>query len=71
VKKGDVVYDMGSADGRIVITAATKYAVEAVGFEIDRDLIARSRSSMKKEGLERLAEIRDQDKIVEVKVPSS
>ncbi|MGE5818315.1 MAG: SAM-dependent methyltransferase, partial [Deltaproteobacteria bacterium] len=35
VKKGDVVYDLGSGDGRIVITAAKKYGVKAIGFEID------------------------------------
>ena len=34
VKKGDVVYDLGSGDGRIVITAAQKYGVRAIGFEI-------------------------------------
>jgi methylase of polypeptide subunit release factors len=27
VKKGDVVYDLGSGDGRIVVTAAKKYGV--------------------------------------------
>ena len=31
VKKGDVVYDLGSGDGRIVVTAAKKYGVRAVG----------------------------------------
>ena len=35
VKKGDVVYDLGSGDGRIVVTAAKKYGVKAIGFEID------------------------------------
>ena len=30
VKKGDVVYDLGSGDGRIVVTAAKKYGVKAV-----------------------------------------
>src|SRR5262245_64202609 len=33
VKKGDVVYDLGSGDGRIVITAAKKGA-RAVGFDV-------------------------------------
>lgn len=61
VKKGDVVYDLGSGDGRIVITAAKKYGVKAVGFEIDPDLIKQSRESIKKAGLGHLAEIRDQD----------
>ncbi|MFQ5541907.1 MAG: SAM-dependent methyltransferase, partial [Candidatus Binatia bacterium] len=35
VKKGDVVYDLGSGDGIIVITAAKKYGARAVEFEID------------------------------------
>jgi ribosomal protein L11 methylase PrmA len=61
VKKGDTVYDLGSGDGRIVITAAKKYGVRAVGFEIDPELIKQSRASIKKEGLENLAEIREQD----------
>ena len=61
VKKGDVVYDLGSGDGRIVRTAAKKYGVKAVGFEIDPDLIKQSRESIKKEGLGQLAEIREQD----------
>lgn len=61
VKKGDVVYDLGSGDGRIVITAAKKYGVRAVGFEIDPDLIKQSRENIRKAGVEKLAEIRDQD----------
>jgi tRNA G37 N-methylase Trm5 len=61
VTAGDVVYDLGSGDGRIVLTAAKKYGVKAVGFEIDRGLIKRSRESIRKEGLEHLAEIREQD----------
>jgi protein-L-isoaspartate O-methyltransferase len=60
VKKGDTVYDLGSGDGRIVITAAKKGA-RAVGFEIDGDLIKQSRDSIQKEGLQNLAEIRQQD----------
>ena len=61
VKKGDVVYDLGSGDGRIVITAAKKHGAQAVGFEIDPELIKKSRESIRKEGLEKLAEIREQD----------
>src|SRR5947209_5293799 len=60
VKKGDVVYDLGSGDGRIVITAAKKGA-RAVGFEIDPDLIKESRENIRKAGVEKLAEIRQQD----------
>lgn len=60
VKKGDTVYDLGSGDGRIVITAAKKGA-RAVGFEIDGDLVKESRQNIQKAGVENLAEIRQQD----------
>jgi len=60
VKPGDLVYDLGSGDGRIVITAAKKGA-QAVGFEIDGDLVGESRANIKKAGVEALAEIRHQD----------
>lgn len=61
VKKGDIVYDLGSGDGRIVITAAKKYGVKAVGFEIDPDLVKQSREAIEREKLTNLAEIRHQD----------
>jgi 16S rRNA G966 N2-methylase RsmD len=35
VTSADVVYDLGSGDGRIPITAATKYGARGVGIEID------------------------------------
>jgi len=60
VKKGDVVYDLGSGDGRIVITAAKKGA-KAVGFEIDGDLVKQSRENIRKAGIQQQAEIRQQD----------
>lgn len=60
VKKGDTVYDLGSGDGRIVITAAKKGA-RAVGFEIDPDLLKESRENIKKAGVAERAEIRQQD----------
>jgi SAM-dependent methyltransferase len=40
VSATDVVYDLGSGDGRIVITAARKYGARAVGVEIDPERIA-------------------------------
>ena len=60
VKKGDVVYDLGSGDGRIVIAAA-KRGAKAVGFEIDPDLVAESRANIQKAGVQESAEIRNQD----------
>jgi SAM-dependent methyltransferase len=40
VKKDDVVYDLGSGDGRIVITAARRYGARGVGIDIDPARIA-------------------------------
>lgn len=39
VKRSDIVYDLGSGDGRIVITAARKYGARGVGIEIDPALV--------------------------------
>ena len=60
VKPGDLVFDLGSGDGRIVISAAKKGA-RAVGFEIDGDLVGESRANIQKAGVQALAEIRNQD----------
>jgi len=43
VTKDDVVYDLGSGDGRIVILAAQKYGARGVGIELDPKLIDISR----------------------------
>ena len=40
VTPNDVVYDLGSADGRIVITAAQEFGARGVGLEIEPDLVA-------------------------------
>jgi cyclopropane fatty-acyl-phospholipid synthase-like methyltransferase len=42
VGPGDVVYDLGSGDGRIPIIAAQKYGARGVGIEIDPQLVERS-----------------------------
>jgi precorrin-6B methylase 2 len=60
VKKGDTVYDLGSGDGRIVITAAKKGA-KAVGFDVDGDLVKESRENIRKAGVQERAEIKQQD----------
>jgi SAM-dependent methyltransferase len=44
VTKDDVVYDLGSGDGRIVVLAAQKYGARGVGIEIDRALVEISRT---------------------------
>ena len=61
VQRTDVVYDLGSGDGRIVITAARKYGCKAVGYEIDQDLVIRSRQNAKQDNVEQLVTIEHQD----------
>jgi SAM-dependent methyltransferase len=43
VNTQDVVYDLGSGDGRILILAAQKYGARGVGIELDPNLVATSR----------------------------
>lgn len=52
VTRNDYVIDLGSGDGRIVITAAQKYGARGRGYDIDPDLVARSRTTARKLGLE-------------------
>jgi SAM-dependent methyltransferase len=54
VKKEDLVYDLGSGDGRVVIEAAKKYRCKAVGVEIEADLVTLSRNKAKESGVENL-----------------
>ncbi len=61
VDSSDVVYDLGSGDGRIVITAAKKYGARGVGIDIDERRILESRANAKKAGVENLVEFRLQD----------
>ena len=61
VKKVDVVYDLGSGDGRIVIRAAKKYGARVVGIEIDRPLVDLSRAKARDAGVAHLVEFYEQD----------
>ena len=61
VKKGDVLYDLGSGDGRIPITAAKLYGVRAVGIDIDPQRIAEAQENAKKAGVTHLVEFRNAD----------
>jgi len=51
IKSGDVLYDLGCGDGRIVITAAQKYKIKAVGIDIDPVRIGESNENADKAGL--------------------
>jgi cyclopropane fatty-acyl-phospholipid synthase-like methyltransferase len=61
VKKGDLIYDLGSGDGRIVIRAAKKYGARGVGIEMDSWLVAAARAKAKEEGVDDLVEFRVED----------
>ena len=51
VGPNDVVVDLGSGDGRIVITAAQQFGARGVGIEIDRTLIAEAQEKAAKAGV--------------------
>jgi outer membrane protein assembly factor BamB/protein-L-isoaspartate O-methyltransferase len=53
VKKSDIVYDLGSGDGRIVIAAAKAFGCRAVGVELDEDLVKISRQQAREAGVEK------------------
>jgi len=61
VKKGDLVYDLGCGDGRIVITAAKKYGCRAVGYDLDPDRVKESRENVEKNEVGHLVRIEQKD----------
>lgn len=61
VSSADVVYDLGSGDGRIPILAARIYDARGVGVEIDPELVAESRKRARKAGVEGKVEFREKD----------
>ena len=61
VKKGDILYDMGSGDGRIVIEAAKKFGIRGVGIDLNPELVAKAKENAVNEGVSHLVEFRAQD----------
>jgi len=61
VKPSDLLYDIGSGDGAIVIRAAKKYGVKGVGIEIDQGLVTKARDNAFRENVQDLVEFRGQD----------
>ena len=51
VTRTDVIYDLGSGDGRIPITAATVYGARGVGVELDPRLIAQAQQNARAAGV--------------------
>jgi len=61
VGPGDVVYDLGSGDGRIPIAAAQKFGARGVGVELDNDLVRIARANAAKAGVADRVEFRLED----------
>jgi SAM-dependent methyltransferase len=61
VTKDDYVFDLGSGDGRIPITAAARYGARGFGVDINPKLIAEARRNAKLAGVADRVEFRQQD----------
>lgn len=61
VGPNDRVYDLGSGDGRIVITAAKRHGARGVGIDIDPRRIADARENAKRAGVSERVEFRQGD----------
>lgn len=61
VSGDDILYDLGSGDGRIPITAAQKYGTRGTGVEINPELVQRSRENAEAAGVGEQVEFLQQD----------
>lgn len=61
IRKGDVLYDLGSGDGRIPVAAAQQYGIRAVGLDIDASLVAEATRRARQAGVADLAVFRRED----------
>jgi Cyclopropane fatty acid synthase and related methyltransferases len=61
VGKDDILYDLGSGDGRLVITATEKCGATGIGIDIDPERIAEARENAKKAGVEDKVRFVEQD----------
>jgi precorrin-6B methylase 2 len=59
VGRDDVIYDLGSGDGRIVITAAKKYGARGVGVDIDPERVAEAQQNAEAASVTDLVEFRE------------
>ena len=61
VHQGDVLYDLGSGDGRIAVTAAKKYGIRAYGIDIDPQRIEEANENARKNGVADLVQFKNED----------
>jgi protein-L-isoaspartate O-methyltransferase len=57
VKPGDVVFDLGCGDGRVLITAAQKYKAKGVGIELSSNLVRMTNDNVKRLNLDNQVKI--------------
>lgn len=61
IRQGDVLYDLGSGDGRIPIMAAKQYGIRAVGIEIDPKMVAVAEERAREANVAGLVNFRNAD----------
>lgn len=61
LKPGEKLYDLGSGDGRTVIMAAKDFGAKSVGVELREDLVKRALGNIQELGLEKKAQIFQDD----------
>jgi tRNA G37 N-methylase Trm5 len=61
VGKSDVLYDLGSGDGRIPVTAAKRFGIRAVGIDIDPQRIEEANENARKNGVSKLVTFKQED----------
>ncbi len=71
VRKDDLVYDLGSGDGRIIISAARLYGARGIGFELDPDLVRRAQDNARRARVDGLVEFYVQDVMTVDLIPAT
>ena len=61
VTGNDVLYDLGSGDGRIVITAARKFGTRGIGYDLDPERIKEARENARRAGVADRVRFEQQD----------
>ncbi len=61
VKPGDVVYDLGCGDGRMIVLAAKKYGCRGIGFDIDPERVSAALNNVRANGVGGLVQIVERD----------
>ena len=61
VGKNDILFDLGSGDGRIVITAARRFGTRGIGYDLDPDRVTEARENAKRAGVSDRVRFEEQD----------